>query len=597
MSNSIKPKRVVLQGVPASPGFAIGPAFLLHPEDRVVKKRVIPSEKVEHEVGRLKRALEKAHKEILAIKTRISGDVGEYEARIFDSHMMMLQDSEILDAVFKDIRENFYNAEYAYSARINSLAERFESMSGGFFLKDHMSDLRDVATRVIDILMLSENNLSYLDVPEPVIVMSRNLTPSVLSQFNRKNTLGLTTEVGGKTSHVSILARSLEIPAVSGISLTGIDIEPGETVILDGTSGFIILNPSLRDIKEYEFKKAAFFAMEQELSTLRDLEPITMDGKYIELSANIELPIEVESVLRYGADSVGLYRSEFLFLTREDMPSEEEQYQAYKYMGERMSPRAVTIRTMDAGGDKLVPALKMAGELNPYMGWRSIRVCLDNREIFKTQLRAVLRATATSNIRLMFPMISNLWEIRETKKILAEVRSELDRENIPYNLQLEIGCMVEVPAAVIMAEELAQEVDFFSIGTNDLIQFTLAVDRANEKIAELFEPNSPAVWRQIKSVIEVARRHGIQACVCGEMAGSPLAAIVLIGMGIDELSMGPGVLLEMKKLIRSISFEEARVCSEAVLRLTTANEIGEYLNHRYGKKFADMGITKGPRQR
>ncbi len=590
------PKRLVLQGVPASPGFAIGPAFLLHPEDRVVKKRPIPPEKVEQEVARLRRALDKAHKEILGIKTRISGDVGEYEARIFDSHMMMLQDSEIVDAVIKDIHENLHNAEYAYSGRINALAERFENMSGGF-LKDHMSDLRDVATRVIDILMLSENNQSYLEVPEPVIVMSRNLTPSVLSQFNRKNTLGLTTEVGGKTSHVSILARSLEIPAVSGISLSGIDIEPGQTVILDGTAGFIILNPSLRDIKEYEIKKAAFFAMERELSTLRDLEPVTTDGKYIELSANIELPIEVESVLQYGADSVGLYRSEFLFLTREDMPSEEEQYQAYKYIGERMSPRAVTIRTMDAGGDKLVPALKMAGELNPYMGWRSIRVCLDNRDIFKTQLRAVLRATAYSNIRLMFPMISNLWEIRETKKMLDEVRKELDKDSIAYNPQLEIGCMVEVPSAVVMADELAREVDFFSIGTNDLIQFTLAVDRANERIAELFEPNSPAVWRQIKSVIEVARRHGIQVCVCGEMAGDPFAAIVLIGMGIDELSMGPGVLLEMKKLIRSISFEQARACSEDVLKLTTADEIGSYLGDKFGAKLVDLGITKFPAKR
>jgi phosphotransferase system enzyme I (PtsI) len=588
-----KPKRVVLQGVPASPGFAIGPAYLLHPEDRVVKKRIIPPEKVDQEVARLKRALDKAYKEIQGIKTRISGDVGEYEARIFDSHMMMLQDSEIVDAVIKDISENLHNAEYAYSARINALAERFESMSGGF-LKDHMSDLRDVATRVIDILMLSENNHSYLEVPEPVIVMTRNLTPSVLSQFNRKNTLGLTIEVGGKTSHVAILARSLEIPAVSGVSWSGIEVEPGQTVIVDGTAGTVILNPSLRDIKEYEIKKAAFFANERELSTLRDLEPVTTDGKYIEVSANIELPIEVESVLQYGGDSVGLYRSEFLFLIREDMPSEEEQYQAYKYIGERMSPRAVTIRTMDAGGDKLVPALKMAGELNPYMGWRSIRVCLDNREIFKIQLRAILRATAFSNIRIMFPMISNLWEIRESKKLLDEVRKELDQAGIGYNPQLEVGCMVEVPSAVVMAEELAREVDFFSIGTNDLIQFTLAVDRANERIAELFEPNSPAVWRQIRAVIDTARRHGIQACVCGEMAGDPLAAIVLIGMGIDELSMGPGVLLEMKKLIRSISFEEARLCAEQVCRFTTADEISAFLRERYAAKLEDLGVGRFP---
>lgn len=588
---SSKLKRLVLQGVPASPGFAIGPAFLLQPEDRVVKRRAIPPEKVEQEIARLRRALDKAQKEILAIKTRITADVGEYEARIFDTHIMMLQDSEILDAVLVDIRQNHCNAEHAYSSRINALAERFETVSGGF-LKDHMSDLRDVATRVIDILMLSENNLSYLETPEPVIVMTRNLTPSVLSQFNRKNTLGITTEVGGKTSHVSILARSLEIPAVSGISLSGLEIEPGQTVILDGTAGVIILNPSLRDIKEYEIKKAAGFAMDLELSALRDLDAVTTDGKFIELSANIELPIEVESVLQYGADAVGLYRSEFLFLTREDMPNEEEQYQAYKYIGERMSPRAVTIRTLDAGGDKLVPALKMAGEFNPYMGWRSIRVCLDNPEIFKTQLRAVLRASAYSNIRLMFPMISNLWEIRATKELLKGLRHELDEKGIPYNTRLEIGCMVEVPSAVVMAEELAREVDFFSIGTNDLIQFTLAVDRANEKIAELFEPNSPAVWRQIKFVIEAARRHGISVCVCGEMAGDPMAAIVLIGLGVDELSMGPGALLEMKKLIRSLSFEDARICSATVIKLTTAAEISEYLRVRYSAKLGDLGIRK-----
>jgi phosphotransferase system enzyme I (PtsI) len=588
---SSKPKRVVLQGVPASPGFAIGPAYLLHPEERQVKKRVVPAEKVEHEVARLRRALDKAHKEIMGIKNRISEDVGEYEARIFDSHMMLLQDSEILDEVLKDIRENLHNAEFAYNARILALAERFETMTGGF-LKDHMTDLRDVATRVIDILMLSENNLSYLDVGSPVVIMSRNLTPSVLSQFNRKNTLGLTTEVGGKTSHVAILSRSLEIPAVSGIPWSSVDIEPGQTVIVDGTAGLVILNPSLRDIKEYEMKKAAFFALEQELSTLRDLDPVTTDGKHIELSANIELPIEVESVLQYGADSIGLYRSEFLFLTREDMPSEEEQFQAYKYIGERMSPRAVTIRTMDAGGDKLVPALKMSGELNPFMGWRSIRVCLANKEIFKTQLRAVLRASATSNIRLMFPMICNLWEIRETKKVLEEVRGQLDRDGVPFNPAMEIGCMVEVPSAVLLADELAREVDFFSIGTNDLIQFTLAVDRANERIADLFEPQSPAVWRQIRTVIEVGRRHGIPVCVCGEMAGDPFAAVVFIGLGIDELSMGPGMLLEMKKLIRSLAYEEARLLGEEVLRLTTADEINHLLRERLGPKLADLGVKR-----
>lgn len=588
MSNSLG-RRVVLQGVAASPGIAMGPAYLLRPEDRQVQKRQIPPEKVEQEVARLRRALDKAEKEILGLRSRITPDVGEYEARIFDSHILILHDEELIGRVVEDIKRECWSAEFAYQSRVQEIVEQFRNLSGGL-IKDHMTDLHDVATRVIDTLMLSESSASYVDSGDPVIVLTRHLTPSMLVQFSRKNTLGLTTELGGKTSHVAILARALGIPAATGIHWGNTEIETGSTVIVDGSAGVVILNPSLKDIKEYEMRKAAWFAMERELSALADVDPVTRDGKYVEVMANIELPIEVEAVLEVGADAVGLYRSEFLFLTKDELPTEEEQYHAYRFMGERMKHRPVTIRTLDAGGDKIVPALKVSGEANPFMGWRSIRVCLDNPAIFKTQLRAILRAAHGTQIRLMFPMISNLGELREAKRLIEIVRKELAAEGCAHEADLEIGCMIEVPSAVVMAQELAREVDFFSIGTNDLTQFTLAVDRANERIAALFEPHSPAVLRQIKSVIDAGRQAGISVSICGEMAGDPLLALLFVGMGVDGLSMGPASVLEMKKMIRSTTYAEARVASEAVLKLSTADEITAYLEHSFGDRFRALGV-------
>jgi phosphotransferase system enzyme I (PtsI) len=585
------PSRLIVRGIPVSPGIAIGPAYLMHPERREVAKRLIAPEKVESELVSLRWALDRAQKEIEGIKNRVSGEIGEHEARIFDSHILILRDHEILETVFRDVRENLYSAEYAFYRQMNLLAERFDAAAGGF-LKDHMIDLRDVATRVIDILTLTENSLAALELSDPMVILARSLTPSELSQFNPRQTLGLCTEIGGKTSHMAILARSLEIPAVSGLSWRDIRIEAGQTLIVDGNTGVVILNPSLRDIKEYEMKRMAHFVEEEELASLRDLYPVTRDGKFVALKANVELPIEVESVLRYGSEGVGLYRSEFLFLTREDMPSEEEQYEAYRYLADTMAPYPVTIRTLDAGGDKLVPALHMIGERNPYMGWRSIRVCLSNPPIFKTQLRAILRASVHHNVRLMFPMISNLQELRDAKKILEEVREELRIKGQAFDPDLEVGCMIEVPAAVVLAEELAREVDFFSIGTNDLTQFTLAVDRVNERIADLYEPHSPAVLRQIQTVVNVAREQGIPVAVCGEMAADPYMAIVFIGMGIDELSMSPAKLLEMKRLTRNVSYEEARGCAREVLRLSSAGEIDRWLRKRFRESLIKAGVLR-----
>jgi phosphoenolpyruvate-protein phosphotransferase (PTS system enzyme I) len=582
-------RRVVLQGVAASPGIAMGPAYLLRPEDRQVQKRKVAVDRVDQEVARLKRAIEKAQKEILSLRSRITPDVGEYEARIFDSHILILNDQELVGRVIEDIRRDAWSAEYAFHNRVEEIIEQFRTLSVGL-IKDPMTDLHDVATRVIDTLMLSESTAPQVDTEDPVIILSRHLTPSMLVQFNRKNTLGLTTEVGGKTSHVAILARALGIPAAAGIHWGSTEVEVGATVIVDGSAGVVILNPSLKDIKEYEIRKAAWFALERELSVLANVNPVTLDGKYIEVMANIELPIEVEAVLEVGADAVGLYRSEFLYLTKDTLPTEEEQYQAYRFIGERMQGRAVTIRTLDAGGDKIVPALRVSGEANPFMGWRSIRVCLDNPVLFKTQLRAILRAAHGTQIRLMFPMISNLGELREAKRLLQVVHGELTQEGIVHAGKVEVGCMVEVPSAVVMAHELAREVDFFSIGTNDLTQFTLAVDRANERIASLFEPHSPAVLRQIKTVIDAGRQQGIHISICGEMAGDPLLALLFVGMGVDGLSMNPGTILEMKRVIRSTTFSEARIASDAVLRLSTADEITAYLETCFGSRFRELGI-------
>jgi len=512
--------------------------------------------------------------------------VGEYEARIFDSHALILRDEELLAAVSRDIRENLHNAEHAFYRQINLLAERFDAAAGGF-LKEHLIDLRDIGARVIDILTLAGGSSGADETPvlrDPVVLLARAMTPSGLSQFTPGTLLGLCLESGGKASHTAILARSLEIPAVSGIpwaDLAGSDNLVGRMMIVDGDAGVVILNPSLRDIKEHENRRAAKHAREAELQGLRELEPVTRDGKHVSLSANVELPAEADSVLRHGAGGVGLFRSEFLFMGRDDMPTEEEQYQAYKTLAESLTPRPVTIRTLDAGGDKRVAGVGGGDDESSPMGWRSIRVSLRNPGPFKAQLRAILRAGAHGTVRLMFPMISNLQEFRAARTLAEEARAELAAEGIPHDANMETGCMIEVPSAALMAADLAREADFFSIGTNDLAQFTLAVDRSNERVSDLLEPHSPAVLREIQGVVEAARAQGIAVSVCGEMAADPHLALLFVGMGVDELSMSPVSIPEMKRLIRAVGYEDARTCAREALRLGTAEEIHAWVEGRF----------------
>ena len=589
-SQRLQNTRKLLRGVPLSPGIAVGPVWLLNPRKRDVPRHAIAPEQADREIGRLTRALEAAAKEILAIRDRVGSGVGEYEARIFDSHALILRDGEILAAVSRDIRENLHNAEYAFYRQMNLLAERFDAAAGGF-LKEHLVDLRDVAARVIDVLMLARETqgAAAAELSHPVVLFARALTPSGLSQYAPGNLLGICLETGGKASHTAILARSLEIPAVSGIPWAELAAEPGRMVIVDGDAGHVILNPTLRDIKEHENRRTARLARERELTGLRDLEPVTRDGKYVSLAANVEMPAEAAAVLRHGAAGVGLYRSEFLFLGREDMPSEEEQYQAYRELAEALAPRHVTIRTLDAGGDKHVAGMDDGDERNPHMGWRSIRVSLRNPGPFKTQLRAILRAGAAGNVRLMFPMISNLQEFRAARAQAEEARAELAAEGIPHAADIETGCMIEVPSAALMAADLAREADFFSIGTNDLAQFTLAVDRSNERVSDLLEPHSPAVLREIQGVVEAARAQGIPVTVCGEMAADPHLALLFVGMGVDELSMSPVSVPEMKRLIRAVGYEEARAASREALRLGTAEEVHAWVEERFKEALGGTG--------
>lgn len=585
------PRRRILQGIPISPGIAIGPAWVLHTHKREVSRRAIAPEQTRGEIARLRRAVDAAAKEIQTIRDRVGGGVGEYEARIFDSHVLILRDEEVLAAVARDIRENLYNAEYAFYRQMNLLAERFDAAAGGF-LREHLVDLRDIAARVIDILTLAADahGVAAPEVPDPVVLLARTVSPAGLSQFNKGTLLGLCLESGGKASHTAILARSLEVPAVSGIPSPELLVEAGRTMIVDGDAGVVILNPSLRDIKEYGMRRAARLAREAELEGLRDLEPVTRDGKHVALAANLELPSESEAALRHGASGVGLFRSEFLFLGREDLPGEEEQYQAYKALAEALAPRPVTIRTLDAGGDKPVFGVGNAGDERNPMGWRSIRISLRNPAPFKTQLRAILRAGASGRVRMLFPMISNLQEFRAARRLAEEARAELQAEGLAHDPDMETGCMIEVPSAALMAADLAREADFFSIGTNDLAQFTLAVDRSNERISDLLEPHSPAVIREIQGVIDAARLQGIPVSVCGEMAADPHLALLFVGMGVDELSMSPASIPELKRLVRAVGYEEARTCARASLRLGTAEEIHGWIRETYKDLFTQLGF-------
>lgn len=572
MASASRPKlkKQEIAGLPASPGVAIGPLYIVRSQEPAVQRRTLTAEQAQKEVVHFRKCIQLAKRELVSARKEMNKIVGEYESQIFDAHLMILSDPEIVENVEKDILEELRNAEFSFSQRMNSIIRRFDNLKDPFF-RERAADLRELSTRVLGILQSKNPQKFFQELDSPVIILADEFSTFALSQMNKKNTLGFITQMGGATSHAAILARSLEIPAVVGVSLAALQVEDGDIAIMDGESGIVILNPTAKEIKQYEQKQLDQASRERRLFSARTLDSRTLDGKYIELSANIELPVEVDKVLEYGADSIGLYRSEYLYLTRDSLPTQEEQFQAYRFIGERMKPRTVVIRTFDSGGDKMVPGIQAGSEENPFMGFRSIRVCLEEKELFATQLRAIiLAAQATKNIRLMFPMVSGLGELLEAKAILNKVREELAEQGHGPLSAVKVGCMIEVPAAALQAEALAKEVDFFSIGTNDLIQFTLAVDRGNQRIAKLFDPCHPSVLKIISMIIAAAKKEKIPISVCGEMAGVPKYAALLIGMGVDELSMSPSSVLPMKKFVRAVNsnqlvdlWKSVQLCEES----------------------------------
>ena len=576
-------------GKAASPGYVIAKAKRIIRQRFSVSPVKISKESTAIQIESFRKGILQVKKEISNLRDLTLRMAGKDEAKIFDSHLMILQDPSLIDNVITLIRNEQWNAGYAFHLCMQSLIEKFENSNGIF--KERAQDLKDIYNRVFFHLNSDENNFVIQEeVEKGVVLTGFSIGPNMLMHFEKGRVQGLAIDSGSATSHVSILARSMQIPAVMGLANLSESVEAGELLILDGTNGIVITNPSEEDIDKYKKQIAVFQDQKLELFTMRDLEPITMDGKYIRLNANIERFEEASEIVSFGATGVGLYRSEFLYFGRDSLPTRSEQVEAYRNVTHQLDPLPVTIRTLDAGGDKMLSSIGMETEANPFMGWRSIRFCLDHKNIFKEQLKALIEAGDMGNLKIMFPMISSLSEIERTKEIYNECCEELKAENISVP-KIELGVMIEIPGAVMIIEEIAKIVDFLSIGTNDLIQFTLAVDRSNAKIAPMYEPHHPAVLRSIKMVVDAAHNAGIPVSVCGEMASDPLSTLLLMGLGVDEFSMVSWCIMECKKIIRSVNYDEARAISAEALKLSDADSINSFLKKKYSKKIKSLGIS------
>ncbi|TYP56790.1 phosphoenolpyruvate--protein phosphotransferase [Thermosediminibacter litoriperuensis] len=565
------------QGIAASPGIEIGKAFVLKENEIVIETANITEDKIPVEIERFEGAMTKSREQLVKVKEKAEKELGPDKAQIFDAHIMVLDDPIFVEEIREKIRSERITAANAVHQVVEKYVGMFENMEDEY-LKERAADIKDVGDRILkNILGVPIQSLA--DLSEDVIVIAKDLTPSNTAQMDKEKVKAFATDMGGRTSHTAIMARSLEIPAVVGLGFLSKEVNDGDTVIVDGNKGVVYVNPDEETLRRYHTLRFDYIRYREELKKLRDLPAETRDGaKKVELSANIGTPKDVKGALENGAEGIGLYRTEFLYMDRENLPDEEEQFQAYKQVVEAMNPRPVIIRTLDIGGDKRLPCLDMPEELNPFLGWRAIRMCLDTPQILKVQLKAILRASHYGNVKIMYPMISSLAEIRKANAILEEAKNELRQQGIPFDENLEVGIMVEIPSVAVTADILAREVDFFSIGTNDLIQYTLAVDRMNEKIAHLYEPFHPAVLRLIKNVIDASHRAGKWTGMCGEMAGDPLAAPILLGMGLDEFSMSATSISQVKKVIRSLTYEQAKQIAAKALEMESPEEIKKMLH-------------------
>ncbi|MCK4403589.1 MAG: phosphoenolpyruvate--protein phosphotransferase [candidate division Zixibacteria bacterium] len=573
----------MFRGIPASPGVVIGKVFLLDRESIQVTKEKIEENEVAKEILKFKKALNDTKEEVLKIKEKVAKRIDPDHARIFDAQIMTMEDELINNAVIEKIKQERSNAEFVYKKVLERTIKSLSS-SKDEYLRERVMDIKAVGRRLIYNL-LGIKHLTLESIDSPVILVARSLSPGDVVHMKKESILGFATDMGGGTSHVALLAKSMGIPAVVGLKNLFDQVLDKQSIILDGIKGEVLICPDEQTLKEYEKRRRYILQKTAELSKLKSLPAETFDGRKIELSANIELPSDADSALEYGAEGVGLFRTEYLYIARAGFPTENEQYKAYLEVAEKVYPKSVILRTFDLGGDKFDRHTGDLYETNPFLGWRAIRACLDLPEIFKVQLRAMLKASAKKNIKIMFPMISEVGELQKAKAILNEAKEELRRKKIPFDEEIPVGIMVEIPSAALAGDALAKECDFFSIGTNDLIQYTLAVDRGNEKIAHLYQGFHPAVLKLIKETIDAARRNGIWVGLCGEMAADPLATILLVGMGVDELSTSAMAIPQIKKIIRSIKFEDAKIHAREVLKLSTIDEVKKFLVEDYTKRF------------
>lgn len=564
----------MIKGVAASSGIAIGKALVVEKKVNLIQSKKIDN--IEDEKERFSMAVEVAKEQVNRIKEMTEEKLGADKAAIFDAHLMMLDDPELTGAVIMQIENEMVNAEYALKATVDMFITVFEQMDNEY-MRERAADIKDIGGRISNIL-LGISDTSLAEIYEKCIVVAKDLTPSDTAQMDSEMVLGFVTDMGGRTSHSAIMARTLEIPAVVGTQNGTENIKNGDFIIVDGDKGAVIINPENGIIEEYNKKIDEILKYKNELIIYREAESITVDGRTVELAANIGSPKDIAGAVKNGAEGIGLFRTEFLYMDRDTMPTEDEQFQAYREVLEGMKDKPVIIRTLDIGGDKKLSYLPIGEEMNPFLGYRAIRICLDRKDIFKIQLRALYRASIHGKLKIMFPMISGLQEILSAKEVIEEVKQELRNEGIAFSEEVQVGIMIEIPSAAVISDILAKHVDFLSIGTNDLVQYTLAVDRMNEKISHMYDPYNPAVLRLIKTVIDNGHNEGIMVGMCGEMAGEQGAIPVLLGFGLDEFSMSAASVLNARKLIRGLEFNKAKELGEKVLTLSTSAEIRECIN-------------------
>ena len=566
----------MISGIPASPGIVFGKALVLKEEKIVLDTQKIKDSQIENEIARFYAGRDAAAEQLTSIKDRAYQSLGEEKAAIFAGHLMILEDEELEEEIIDYLRSNHVNAAVAANVVIDQQVAMLSEIDDEY-LKERAGDIRDIGNRLIKNI-LGMHIVDLGEINEEAILVAYDLTPSETAQLNLDKVLGFVTDIGGRTSHTSIMARSLELPAIVGTNNVTEKVKTGDFLILDALNNAVYVNPSQQEIQRLKTLQDKLAEEKAELAKLKDLPALTLDGHQVDVVANIGTIRDVEGAERNGAEGVGLYRTEFLFMDRDQLPSEEEQFIAYKEVVEAMNGNLVVLRTMDIGGDKELPYLNLPKEMNPFLGWRAIRIALDRREILNAQLRAVLRASAYGRLAVMFPMIISVEEIRELKSVIEELKVELRNEGKAFDEDIQVGVMVETPSAAVNAKFLAKEVDFFSIGTNDLTQYTLAVDRGNELISHLYNPMSPSVLNLIKQVIDASHAEGKWTGMCGELAGDERATILLLGMGLDEFSMSAISVPRIKKLIRNVNYQDAKLLAEKALQQPTAAEIEQLIS-------------------